>query len=308
MRRLPLALAAPLAISACGERAPAPPADAHPAAVPVTLEAARNLTYPGVMDSPVTLVDGRYERLPTDSTPGDRAMMTLADRGYAIHDFTGDGVDDGAFLLVANHGGSGTFTWLVGVSGRDGVPKSIFTAGLGDRSEVSLLAADDSGVTVEYVAAGAADPACCPTRKVRQRFPMRGDTLTDVSTEDLGRISAADLAGEWQLAWLDWDDPAPPTVTATATFAGGKVSGSGGCNQFSGPFGVEPASLDVAVGPMVSTRMACPEPAMEVEARYLGALQGVYRWGWAQGLLALTYRSDDGFGTLLFRRAQGRPG
>ncbi len=304
MHRNRLILAAALAGTACGERAPAPPAEPGPAAVPVTLEIARNLTYGGVMDTSFTLADGKYERRPTEASPGDMASVQLADRLYAIHDFTGDGVADGAFLLVANGGGSGVFTYLVGVSGRDGTPKSIYTALLGDRSQVRSLSATDSGVTVEYVVAGADDPACCPTLNVRQVFPMHGDTLVDVQTEELGRISPADFAGEWRLAYIDFDEPAPEAPVVTAAFEAGRVAGRGGCNQYSGPFRVEPASLDVRTGPMISTRMACEPAAMELEGRYLQALGGVMRWGWAQGMLALTYRTDSGIGTLLYRRQE----
>lgn len=297
------AVAALALATACGDRAPRPEADALPAAVPITLEVARNLTYGGVLESSYTLSGGKYERSPTDSAPADRVLVTLMDRLYAIHDFTGDGVDDGAFLLAANEGGSGVFTYLVGVSGRGGAPKSIYTAELGDRTMVRSLTATDSGVTVEYVAAAPDDPACCPTLNVRQTFPMSGDTLLDVRTEELGRVSAADFAGEWRLAYLDWDDPAPDSILVTALFDGGRVAGRGGCNRYTGPFTVMDASLDAATGPMVSTKMACAPPAMEVEDRYLRSLGGVSRWGWAQGMLALTYRTDDGVGTLLYRRA-----
>lgn len=297
-------LAATLALAAaCGERAPRPAAEAAPAAVPATLDLARNLTYGGVMDTSFTLTDGKYERAPTDSTPADRVLVELLDRLYAIHDFTGDGVDDGAFLLAATGGGSGVFTYLVGVSGRGGTPRSIYTALLGDRTQVRSLAASDSGVTVEYVAAAPDDPSCCPTMNVRQTFPMRGDTLLDVRTEELGRISPADFAGEWRLAYLDWDEPVPAAVVVTATFDAGRVAGRGGCNRYTGPFRVETASPDVSTGPTAATKMACAPPAMEVEDRYFTALGGVQRWGWAQGMLALSYRTDGGVGTLLYRRA-----
>ncbi len=304
---LRLAVAALALGAACGDRAPRPEVDAPPAAVPITLEIARNLTYGGVMGSSYTLRGGRYERLPTDSAPADRAFVTLMDRLHAIHDFTGDGVDDGAFLLAATGGGSGVFTYLVGVSGRGGAPKGIFTAELGDRTMVRSLTATDRGVTVEYVAAAPDDPACCPTLNVRQTFPMSGDTLLDVTTEELGRVSAADFAGEWRLAYLDQDEPAPDSIEVTALFGGGRVAGRGGCNQYAGPFTVEDASLGVVTGPMVSTRIACAPPAMEVENRYLAALGGVHRWGWAQGMLALTYRTDGGTGTLLYRRGPAFP-
>lgn len=307
MPRIPTAIGpavvALVLVAACGDRAPRPEADAPPAAVPITLEVAKNLTYGGVMDASYTLADGKYERTPTDSTPGDRVLVTLMDRLYAIHDFTGDGAEDGAFLLAANGGGSGVFTYLVGVSGRGGTPKGIYTAELGDRTMVRSLSATDSGVTVEYVAAAPDDPACCPTLNVRQTFPMSGDTLLDVTTEELGRVSAADFAGEWRLAYLDWDEPAPDSIAVTASFGGGRVAGRGGCNRYTGPFTVQDASLDAVTGPMVSTKMACAPPAMEVENRYLAALGGVHRWGWAQGMLALTYRTDGGAGTLLYRRA-----
>lgn len=292
-----------LLAAACGERVARPAADAAPAAVPITLEVARNLAYGGILDTTFTLSGGIYEEAPDGPASADRVRVELLDRLWVTHDFTGDGVADGAFLLSATGGGSGVFTYLVGVSGRGGSPRSIYTAVLGDRTQVRSLAATDSGVTVEYVTAAPDDPACCPTLNVRQTFPMSGDTLLDVRTEELGRISAADFAGEWRLAYLDRDDAVPDAVMVTAAFGEGRVGGRGGCNRYGGPFRVEPASADVAAGPLVSTKMACAPPAMEVEDRFLRALEGVQRWGWAQGMLALAYRTDEGVGTLLFQRA-----
>lgn len=293
------ALAAAMVLAACGERAPREPE--RRVAVPVTLQVARSLTYPGVLGSPVTLVDGRYEVQPTDTTPGERAMVELLDELYVLHDIDGDSVADGAFLLTSNEGGSGVFTWLVGVSGRDGAPKSVYTANLGDRVQVRSLTATDSSVVVEYVAGGPGDAACCPTLKVRQTFPMRGDTLVDVVTEELGRTTIADIEGEWRLERFDWDaEPLPDSVTITAQVAGGRVGGMAGCNRYSGPVRPAGAGRGVKVGPAIATKMACP--LLEYERRYLRALDGVTQWGWGLGRLALTYEDEGGIGKLLFRQ------
>lgn len=61
----------------------------------------------------------------------------------------------------------------------------------------------------------------------------------------------------------------------TATFEGGVMAGSAGCNQYSGAYQVEGNVL--ALGPMGATKMAClePEGLMEQESRYLQALSGI---------------------------------
>ena len=52
---------------------------------------------------------------------------------------------------------------------------------------------------------------------------------------------------------------------------GRQLRGHGGCNRFSGSYELEDGSLQV--GPLRSTRMACPEPAMSFEISFMEALQ-----------------------------------
>ena len=52
---------------------------------------------------------------------------------------------------------------------------------------------------------------------------------------------------------------------------GGELRGHGGCNRFSGSYKLEDGSLQV--GPLRSTRMACPEPVMSFEISFMEALQ-----------------------------------
>ncbi len=49
-----------------------------------------------------------------------------------------------------------------------------------------------------------------------------------------------------------------------------RVTGHGGCNRFSGRWAQ--VGHDITIGPLVATRMACPQPLMEAETKYLKAL------------------------------------
>ena len=65
-------------------------------------------------------------------------------------------------------------------------------------------------------------------------------------------------------------------TSATATFAGGTVSGNAGCNTYNGSFTVDGGAIDI--GPLATTKMACPPPASDIEAAYLPALDAVGSW------------------------------
>jgi heat shock protein HslJ len=51
----------------------------------------------------------------------------------------------------------------------------------------------------------------------------------------------------------------------------GKLNGNGGCNSFFGSYTLGESGIDI--GPIGATRMACPEPQMELEAKFFLALQ-----------------------------------
>jgi putative lipoprotein len=56
----------------------------------------------------------------------------------------------------------------------------------------------------------------------------------------------------------------------TATFEGGEVSGSGGCNSYTGGYTVEDQAIDI--GQLASTAMACAPDVSDQEAAYFDAL------------------------------------
>jgi putative lipoprotein len=73
------------------------------------------------------------------------------------------------------------------------------------------------------------------------------------------------------LAVTDGRSPPP-----SATFVDGTVSGWTGCNRFRAQYRLDGAAL--TIGPIASTKMACPPPADEVERAYLNTLARVARW------------------------------
>ena len=85
-----------------------------------------------------------------------------------------------------------------------------------------------------------------------------------------------DVAGSWQLIGIGdaaIDAMAIPTLEVTET---GAVSGSAGCNQFSGTVVVSPD--EIRFGPLATTKMACADPANALESRYLVALSAARTW------------------------------
>ena len=75
--------------------------------------------------------------------------------------------------------------------------------------------------------------------------------------------------------------PVLEAIAAEVRFAGGKVTGTAGCNRFNADYSANANAL--TLGAIASTRMMCPEKQMAQEARFL-ALFG--------GKLAIRYSVD----------------
>jgi heat shock protein HslJ len=82
------------------------------------------------------------------------------------------------------------------------------------------------------------------------------------------------------------------TEQVTATFnADGTVNGSGGCNNYNATYAT-PEPGEITISAIASTKMACPDPAMQIEQQYFTALGK-----------ATTYQIDGN--TLTLRDAEG---
>lgn len=75
----------------------------------------------------------------------------------------------------------------------------------------------------------------------------------------------------WRLTSLNGQDLVPETYINIDFDEGGNVSGSNGCNRYSGPY--QTGGNSISIGPLMTTMMACPELVMEQEQAYMTALQ-----------------------------------
>jgi heat shock protein HslJ len=81
-------------------------------------------------------------------------------------------------------------------------------------------------------------------------------------------VGADPLNGtKWRLAGWTISSVDPATVTITAGFADGQISGGSGVNSYSGPYKAGPGDA-FSTGQLAGTLMAGPEPAMRAETAY----------------------------------------
>ena len=259
----------------------------------------KNLTYTGIYDAPVTLKHGRYEGQPFVPEGAARPRVQFAEPLYVIGDLDGDGVNEAAGFLTESSGGSGSYTYLVIVDRNNAHYENVATQNLGDRVMIRALRLEQGRLELDMVTAAQQEAACCPSLKVHKTFRYAGGKLQQISSKEQGHITIQDLAGGWSLTHLAWNEPIPAEVKVDIVFEADKFSGLAGCNRyFGGIKGKGPR--DLAFGPIGATRMMCPDPVMQVEDRYLQALQSVKQFSFMFGQLALSYQDDKGWHTLLF--------
>ena len=89
------------------------------------------------------------------------------------------------------------------------------------------------------------------------------------------RVATMDLPGStWELVAMDGEAPAGDAAPTLAFDEQGAVSGSTGCNTFSGEVAID--GNDLSFGPLVTTRMACADPAANAqEEAFLSAMERV---------------------------------
>lgn len=91
---------------------------------------------------------------------------------------------------------------------------------------------------------------------------------------------------EWNLIGWTLSSLNPNDFKITAKFADGKISGNSGVNSYGGAYKIGPGDTFLA-GPLASTMMAGPEPAMRAENAYLTLLGQAKSYKIANGKLTL---------------------
>lgn len=144
---------------------------------------------------------------------------------------------------------------------------------------------------------------CTTDRKpARATVPAAVTAAATATASATAKTEAFNLVGtEWQLQDLAGNGIAADVHPTLAFPEAGKVAGNGSCNRFSGPSQI--AGNELKLGPLASTRMACPEPAMSQETKYLDALQAAERYEWKDPYLLIYCKDLDK--PLRFSRASG---
>ncbi len=82
-----------------------------------------------------------------------------------------------------------------------------------------------------------------------------------------------------------------PGTEITAEFANGQVTGSAGCNNYSGSYISTPAASGgrITISDLTPTMMLCEEEIMDQETRYLGSLMAATRYSIEDNELTIHY-------------------
>ncbi len=114
-------------------------------------------------------------------------------------------------------------------------------------------------------------------------------------------IASAQISGEpWQVTRVEGAAVPEPAKTRFVVEADGTFATSVGCNAMRGKAEIQGEHL--AIGPMASTRMACPEPIASLETAYVRALQqaALFR----RDGETLTLRDANGAEKVVFTKAK----
>ena len=303
-RATTLLVALTLHMAASSASAPAPQARPAPSTDAPTLDQVKHATITGVFDRPVTLKDGVYEGPPSVEGGASRPRLTLIDTLAASGNLDDTPALETVVLLSETSGASGERIYVAVVAGRGDGVRTVGTALIGDRTRIRSLTVVERAIVMDVVEAGPEDAMCCPSQLARKSFALESGTLELISSETTGPLSIEVLAGaNWRLVRLD-DEPVPKDVEApTLAIEGASVAGFGGCNRYSGTV-AEEAPGRIAVGRLLTTRMACPPPVMDLETRFLDTLGKADQYSFLMGRLVLTAVEGERITQLEFA---GRP-
>ncbi len=283
---------------------PAEPASAATALAPgITTQQVSGATITGVFEAPLTLVDGAYEGPPIELGLAIRPMAVLMTPLVRIGQLDDQPGDDAAAVLGSNEGGSGERISLAVVSLRDGKAVSVATTEVGDRTKLRDVRLSGRDIVLDVIEIGPDEAACCGTQLATKTYRLDGSTLSMVSSEVTGKKSLeTTVAGAtWTAVALD-GTPLPAGVTPPSlTFENGRISGSSGCNQYTGTLR-EPEPGRIVVGPTAGTRRACVGEAEDVESRFLAILATCTNYTFLSGRLVLSGLDGEQMRNIAFSR------
>jgi hypothetical protein len=124
----------------------------------------------------VRLTHGGYE---APSAPGSATKLVVRlGKDWASGDLNADDKPDAALILVAQPGGSGTFSYLAVAQSRGGTPEPVASVLLGDRIVVESVSIEKGEVVVRLLTHAPGEPlSTAPKTPKTSRYVLRGDKL-----------------------------------------------------------------------------------------------------------------------------------
>ncbi len=121
-------------------------------------------------------------------------------------------------------------------------------------------------------------PELCRDTMTGMPYPYRAERVLDQALAQgcAGAPESLLQGAEWTVTALDGEAVPEDAVGTLEFFHDGLVAGRGFCNRYSGQHQLSGEGL--SIGPLMSTKMACAEPAMTLENRFLQHLQQVTRF------------------------------
>jgi heat shock protein HslJ len=114
-----------------------------------------------------------------------------------------------------------------------------------------------------------------------------------VSSPAFAQEDEGPLTASWAAVELN----GKPVEGLTLDYTTDKVSGTGGCNRFSGPISIEDDAIQI--GPLATTKMLC-EGKAEIESQYFAALEAARSFVIDDGMLFI--KTDGGKVILKFKK------
>lgn len=231
-----------------------------------------------------------------------QATATLWEPSVRFGDVDGAAGSEAVAVLSSPAEGGGESVQVAVYGVRDGALATLGSAAVGAGVQLQGLWLEQGKIRMDVIEPGPEDAAGAPTQVARKTYAMEGGVLKQLTSEVRGVLGLSMLAAnEWLLVEID-GAPLPAGAEAPLVlFEGETVRGFAGCNRFTAPVKeTKPGEIDV--GPGAATKMACPQPEMDLEQKFLTQLDAVNRYGYRAGQLALDWQAGETSGTLLFRK------
>ena len=264
-----------------------------------------NASFNGITDIPVTLEAGVWEGRPFVEGGASRLRIGLIHEFQLHGDLNSDGAIETIAFLWQSSGGSGTLTYMALMEEKEGALLNTSTVFLGDRVQIRGGRIAGSQIVLDLVQSGPDDAACCPSQLVTRTWTTDRNRLNEEPMRITGRLTPEIFGNAtWHILSLASMTEELPEKRITLAYADGKISGSGGCNNYSATVMAGKTPGEISIGPIIATRKACPDKILIDEHAFFRALESTMKFSFMNTRLLFIWLEDGSYKTMLLARQQ----